>query len=385
MKHLGQINFLIVEDTDSMRRSIRTMLQLMGYGNKYYEAVNGKEAWNLLEENEKEIEFIISDYKMPYMSGTELLHRIRANSKWRYIPFLMITADANMEVVAEAAEHDVDAYITKPFVTASLEQKVRELYRQVHHPSAFDLHLRNTLELYEKGELDAAINEARLALDANSQSSRPYRELGRLYLAYGDLKNSLHYFRQATELNRLDVVSYHYLGQILHKLGDLDGAMENFGKAMGISPRHSDRAFSFAKILLCQQHFKEARKVIKMLLRNNSGNIGFKEEIADACNEAGLYEVAIKAYREILEQEPNRFYLHKRLGIALHHNGNNAKAVQVLEESIERFGEDMESLLALAEAYLDMKMMVRADKWAVRAVRLDPKSLQARELLDKCY
>lgn len=384
MKNPNKMNFLIVEDTDSMRRSIRTMLQLMGYGKEYFEAVNGKEGWKILESDEVEVDFIISDYKMPFMSGTELLHNIRSSPRWRDTPFLMITADANMEVVAEAAEHDVDAYLTKPFVTASLEQKIVELLDQAHNPSPFDIHLRKTKELEESGDIDGAIVQAQKALAANSQSSRPYRELGRLYHIKGDLKNSLSHFRQATEINRLDVVSYHYLGQILHRVGDINGAMENFGKAMEISPRHSDRAFNFAKLLLRQKQLKEARKILKMLLRNSSDNIDFREEIANECSDHGVYDVAIKAYKELLAEDSSRYYLSKKLGIAYHRNGNNTKAVQILEEAMGRFGEDVESLLALANAYLEMNMIVRADKWAVMAIRIDPENEEAREILDKC-
>ena len=383
MKDLERMNFLIVEDTDSMRRSIRTMLQLMGYGREYFEAINGKEAWNLLESGEVEVDFIISDYKMPIMTGTELLHQIRSNKKWRYTPFLMVTADANMEVVAEAAEHDVDAYITKPFVTASLEQKIIELRRQALNPGPFDLHLRKAKDLEEAGNIDGAIEHAQRALAVNSQSSRPYRELGRLYLIKGDLKNSLSHFRQATELNRLDVVSYHYLGQIKHRLGDIKGAMEDFGKAMEISPRHSDRAYNFGKLLLRQKQFNEARKIFKMLVRNTD-QFDFKEEIADTCNEYGLYDVAVKAYKELLAEDPSRYYLAKKLGIAYQRNGNNPKAVQVLEEAVERFGEDVDSLLGLAKAYLEMNMLVRADKWAVMVIRLDPDNEEAKDIMDKC-
>ncbi|HID05616.1 MAG TPA: response regulator [Armatimonadetes bacterium] len=129
-----KMNFLVIDDMDNMRRSIRAMLQIINYGKKIYEAANGRAAWEILGKDGESIDFIISDCAMPVMSGTELLHRIRLNKKLRDIPFLMITAEANMEVVAEAAEHDVDGYLTKPFVTASLEHKIKELLHKVFHP-----------------------------------------------------------------------------------------------------------------------------------------------------------------------------------------------------------------------------------------------------------
>ncbi|MEJ2691378.1 MAG: response regulator, partial [Deltaproteobacteria bacterium] len=176
------MNFLVVDDMDNMRHSIRAMLKLIGYGENIFEAGNGKEAWNLLDQEEDQIHFVISDWNMPIMTGTELLNRMRADRRFRDIPFLMITAEANKEIVAEAAENDVDAYLTKPFVTVSLEKKIESLIQSATNPEPLAIHLSNARNLEEVGDIDGAIAEARLAADASDRSSRPLRELGRLYL-----------------------------------------------------------------------------------------------------------------------------------------------------------------------------------------------------------
>ena len=152
-----KLNFLIVDDMDNMRRSIRTMLKLISFGKDFYEAANGREAWRVLEEAQKPIHFIVSDWNMPHMTGTDLLNRIRANKKYRETPFLMITAEANKEVVAEAAENEVDAYLTKPFVTASLEQKILELLHNANNPDEMTKILTEVRKLEEIGNIDGAI------------------------------------------------------------------------------------------------------------------------------------------------------------------------------------------------------------------------------------
>ncbi|MCJ7603984.1 MAG: response regulator, partial [Desulfobulbaceae bacterium] len=211
------MNFLIVDDQDNMRRSIRAMLKLINYGKEHFEAPNGREAWKFLTVNKAKIDFVIADYAMPFMKGTELLSRIRSHNTLRDIPFLMITAEANKEVVAEAAEHDVDAYLTKPFVTALLEHKIDELLSKAQNPDPLTLHLRLARDLEEKGDIPAAIEEAKKASAANPSSSRPFRELGRLMLKAGDMPKALKCFQKAIEINRLDVTSYHYLGQIFYR------------------------------------------------------------------------------------------------------------------------------------------------------------------------
>ena len=384
MKAPAKMNFLIVDDVDNMRRSIRAMLKLINYGKVFYEAANGKEAWKILDEEECRVDFIISDYKMPHMSGTELLNLIRANKKYRDIPFLMITAETNMEVVAEAAEHDVDAYMTKPFVTASLEQKIQELLAKTQNPDALTIHLRKVRDLKEKGDIDGAIAEANKALEINKMTSRPYRELGQLYLKKADMKNALLNFKKATDLNTLDVVSYDFMGQIFYRLGEIPRAVESFSRAVEISPRHADRALKFANLLLKQKKTKEAEKVFRLIIRNNPDALDLKEDIAHTCLEQGLYDLAVKTYKDVIKHDPERVYLNKKLGIAMFHRGDTGDATSLLETTIEKMGEDIEVMLTLAKAYCDTKMWIRADKWATKVIRLDPENKAAKEIQDKC-
>ena len=183
-----QMNFLIVDDMDNMRRSIRAMLKLIQFGKKHYEAANGEDAWKILHNEGISIDFIISDWKMPKMNGIDLLSKVRASKKLRDTPFLIITAETNQTFIAEAAENDVDAYLTKPFVTATLEQKIIGLLKDRAKPSLLATLLKKARTLREKGDLNGAIVCAKKAVGVNNRSSRPLRELGRLFLQKQDHK-----------------------------------------------------------------------------------------------------------------------------------------------------------------------------------------------------
>jgi CheY-like chemotaxis protein/Tfp pilus assembly protein PilF len=378
------MNFLIVDDQDNMRRSIRAMLKLINYGKELFEAPNGREAWKFLTANETKIDFVIADYAMPFMKGTELLSRIRSHNTFRDIPFLMITAEANKEVVAEAAEHDVDAYLTKPFVTASLEHKIDELLAKAQNPDPVTLHLRLARDLDEKGDIPAAIEEAKKASAANPRSSRPFRELGRLMLKAGDMPKALKCFQKAIEINRLDVTSYHYLGQIFYRQGKIDKAIGYFAQAMEISPRHSGRAINFARLLAKKGNSMEVEKVLRLIVKNNEGDADIQEEIAELAMDQGLFVLAIKCYRAILKDHSDNLLINKKLGMALQKNETYNDAVLHLEKAATKYGEDLDLLLSLAQAFLAMEMLVRADKWASIAHRLYPENREAKRILDKC-
>ncbi|MDH3360433.1 MAG: tetratricopeptide repeat protein, partial [Desulfobulbaceae bacterium] len=249
--------------------------------------------------------------------------------------------------------------------------------------SPLTMHMKNARDLEEKGDIAGAMAEAKKAALGNENSSRPLRELGRLSVKTGNLKSALRFFLKAIELNRLDVTSYHYLGQIYYKAGDISKACDYFATAMEISPRHSDRAINFSKLLLKQKKLKEAEKVLKLILRNNNQDIDLKEDVAEACSENGLYDMGAKAYREILQADPDRYYLKKNLGITLRRAGDHADAVQMLEEALDKSGDDLEIMVELANLYMELKMPMRADKWATRILRLDPNNATAKNLRKK--
>jgi CheY-like chemotaxis protein len=378
------MNFLIIDDMDNMRRSVRAMLKLVKYGKNFYEAPHGKEAWKMLSKKNHGIDFIICDYNMPYMSGTELLHLIRADKLLRDIPFLMITADANKEVVAEAAEHDVDAYLTKPFVTASLENKINELLEKAQNPDIPTQLLRASKAAEEKGDIKAAIHLALEASQANRSLSRPYRELGRLFIKIKNVKQAISQFTQAIELNRLDVTSYHYLGQLYLHQGKLDKAIDFYSKAMDISPRHSDRAFKFADLLIKKNQPQKAEKILRIILKHDPSNQDNLEKIAALAGNIGFPELAIKCYKDILKHAPRRLSIHKLLGLALQQKGQYNQASAYLEKAAGKFTEDVELLVALARSYLEMDMLVRADKYASKALKVDPDNMEAKSILSKC-
>ena len=76
-------------------------------------AVNGKEALELLKENEN-IDLVITDYVMPEMNGIELCRVIRNDITLNHLPIVMLTAKTQAEYHLEGYDAGADAYITKP-------------------------------------------------------------------------------------------------------------------------------------------------------------------------------------------------------------------------------------------------------------------------------
>lgn len=142
-------NIVLIEDDLSLGESIRDLFLLSDFKVKWLK--NGFEALVYLEENLPDI--IISDLMMPVMGGEELFLKIRKNSKYNTIPFLIITANVNDEVKFRQLENGVNDYIMKPFKTRELILKIKnilDLKNQIEKNNKPDPFSKVTIKLSEK-------------------------------------------------------------------------------------------------------------------------------------------------------------------------------------------------------------------------------------------
>ena len=137
---------LIVDDEKSMREFLSIMLRKEGYAVTV--AAHGPEALALID---KEIfDVVISDVKMPGLSGIDVLKAVKAAAPSTIV--LMMTAYASTETAVEAMREGAYDYLTKPFSLGqidvivkrmadrlSLEAENRQLARQAGDRDGSDL------------------------------------------------------------------------------------------------------------------------------------------------------------------------------------------------------------------------------------------------------
>ena len=120
-----KMRIMVVDDFSTMRRIIKNILRQMGYEN-ILEADDGSTALEKLKA--EKVDFIISDWNMPQVSGIELLKAVRTSDEWKDTPFLMVTAEGQKEHVIEAVKNRVNNYIIKPFTPDTLMEKINKIF-----------------------------------------------------------------------------------------------------------------------------------------------------------------------------------------------------------------------------------------------------------------
>lgn len=120
------LKILVVDDFPTMRKIVRQVLRQLGY-NDVQEAEDGEAALRILREK-PDIQFVISDWNMPNITGIELLKSVRSDPALKGLPFLMVTAEADKENIVEAVKSGVSSYIVKPFNAATLREKIEKIF-----------------------------------------------------------------------------------------------------------------------------------------------------------------------------------------------------------------------------------------------------------------
>ena len=119
------LKFLIVDDSVTMRRIVANSLKNLGYSD-FVEAADGNDALEKLQSDDS-INFIITDWNMPELSGLGLVKEVRGNAKYSSLPILMVTTRGVKEDIIEALNAKVNNYIVKPFTPQILKEKIAQV------------------------------------------------------------------------------------------------------------------------------------------------------------------------------------------------------------------------------------------------------------------
>lgn len=112
------MRILIVEDESSVRGFLCRALAHFFPGAEIVVATDGQQGLDLFLAGPASL--VISDNRMPKMSGIELLQQLRARSA---VPFVMISADASLE--RRAALAGASAFLNKPVSLGELRAAIR--------------------------------------------------------------------------------------------------------------------------------------------------------------------------------------------------------------------------------------------------------------------
>jgi CheY-like chemotaxis protein len=114
---------LVVEDEDSVRELVRTVLEYEA-DYRVFEAANGRQALDFLERNAGRVELILTDVVMPDINGPDFVSRL---DSLRELKVLFMSGYADSQLVSRGLPDRAVAILQKPFSPEDLLDRVAEL------------------------------------------------------------------------------------------------------------------------------------------------------------------------------------------------------------------------------------------------------------------
>lgn len=108
---------LVIEDDNSIRLSLTCFIEDLGYN--VFEAVDGVEGFQIIKDELPDL--VITDLRMPRMTGIELLKKVK--KQFKNIPVIVLSGTGNIKDVVYTLKYGANDYLLKPIPDLKLLEK----------------------------------------------------------------------------------------------------------------------------------------------------------------------------------------------------------------------------------------------------------------------
>ncbi len=375
------LSVLVVDDMPGIRRMLRQMLLLLGFGGRLGEANDGVEAWDILKDIPYDV--VICDINMPRMNGLELLRLLRSSPRYESTPFLMITGEVSEDVVAAAAESEVDSYLLKPFQVTSLENRLSEIIKKKIYPSGGEALFLQAQKLKLAGHHDEALRLLeKLTKPPYKKQAKTFNLAGECLQALGDYAQAEEYYTGAVEVNPMYLKTYQNLAALMESKGRLDEARFYLERAQDLSPLNTERLYHLGQLCLMSGHQQQAQNYLHQCLKNGHNFIHPRcQEAAETFLQAGLSEMAEMLFTQSLQEDPKNIQLYNSLGIALRQQQKHREALDCYQKALQVDPRNEKVYFNLGILYFDIGDKEKSLDAFRKALKLRPDFPEARDFL----
>lgn len=364
----GKDTVMVVEDQTDLRLIVAHQLQKLNLGSAK-QCANGYDAIEAMKHGVKAAAFIC-DLEMPVMSGLDMLMELKENPALELGPFCLMMDNVSKEKIMLAVEHGADEVLVKPFTLGDIGPKVRSAFQKFHNPSNPEKVYELAKACLRDGKLDLSEKIYRdLALTA-PKAARPVVGLARIEVKRGALDKALKLLEDAEKKNPNFVHLYSERAMIFVQRQDFPTAIENFKKAIAMSPLNALRYKDAADVLLRTKRYEEtvtllesalthklefpdlyhflsqakfalrdykaAQKYVKQALATDPENVVYLNQLGICLKETDQKDEALKVYNQIIKADPQNVDALYNKAILQHSRGDVGDAVKLLERVLRK-------------------------------------------------
>lgn len=199
----------------------------------------------------------------------------------------------------------------------------------------------------DRGDVEKAAKSFRLAVNYHDDEALAHNALGHALIVLGDLDEAAVHLQRAIELEPTLAPAYNNLGHLSRSQGEMNQARQHYEAALQLDPSLAVAYFNLGNLLKSQNGFEEAILRYSQAIEADPSYGRAHFNLANTLAELGKLDEAIKHYREVIRLDPDFSDGHFALATTLRKRGNDSLALKHLLRAIE-LKED--NVIALNEA-----------------------------------
>lgn len=376
------LKVLVADNHDLIRKSISRVLNRMAFG-EIFECPNGRDAKVIL--NTQNVDLVICDLELGYISGFELLDFIRHSETGSDIPFIFVTGDADKDDIVKAADKGADDYMLKPFQAEDLEKKIIKVMSAYLSPGPLLAKIRDTERLLRENKWEQAIATIDSVIAQRPDSARATHlkavinaKAGKIDEAIAQLKKNIE--QQPNYAKNFASIADLYYAQKEYKL-----AIAAMTQELEINPKQIHRQIKLANMLLREGNNKKAAEHYRYALLENNKSPEALYGMGTAYAAAKNMEKAIYYFKRMRRHHPQQI---KPLQAIVKHclaNKNPQLAEMTLRDEKKNHPDRIDTYILLADFYFDHEREEDAVTTLKEALQKNPKYTEGYTRLANYY
>lgn len=167
----------------------------------------------------------------------------------------------------ESPPPSIDEPHPSEFTTRELEDAaimLADLRRDVRtFPDNAEARLKLAQGLYRIGDLDAAIDECRVAIKLNPNDAKTHLQLGVILMAKQDWRAAASVLKEAVRLDPAMTHAHYSLGSVQYSSGNVKAAIQSYRQALELQPHFPDARYRLALLLKLTNRDQEAAQLME--------------------------------------------------------------------------------------------------------------------------
>jgi len=375
--------FLVVEDNLVMLKMVENMLADIGY-QSVLRARNGKEAWEIIQDPETQVDLVISDMLMPEEDGMQLLQRIRNSEEYWHLPFIMVTCVDDLDRIMSVTEQHIDGYLVKPLTEAALKPKIYSALKKAYDPDPYHRALYMGRKFLREGRVELALQSLAEARNLDPSQAATYFYLAETQEKVGKMDEAEENYKRCQDTsNDLYVKSLDGLARVYQHKGETAKAMAVLKKAIDISPSTPDRHVDLAVQLNAAGNTEEARASLGTALKLSKKEANLPHKYVEACLDCGMDTEAETTMKRNMNRGTAEIVLLNQMGIVCRRRKEFERAKGYYERALRIAPADESLNFNYAVLLVDLKDYLSARNYLERVLRQNPSFEKAVDLLAK--